>query len=635
MCGIAGILSSTPPELDLARRMSLSIAHRGPDDDDIFSDHHVALIHRRLAIVDTSSLGKQPMHSADGRHIIVFNGEIYNHADLRPALARKYPFRSQSDTETLLYGFIEHGPALLEKLNGIFAFAVYDTLNGEVFIARDQLGVKPLYFASDRNTFLFSSEIKALTEWPGLNKALDVSALGHYLTYLWNPGNSTPFMGVQKLLPGHWLRLNTQQPSDVEIKKYYEIPFDGVRFDKTERQLTDELDERLHRAVERQLMSDVPLGFFLSGGLDSSAVVACARNLWPQRDLPCYTIRSNNASANDGFADDLPYARKVAAHLRADLRVIEQSPDYLSEFDRMIYHLDEPQGDIAPLNVLHICAQARAEGCKVLLGGTAGDDLFSGYRRHQALRMEALYRFLPQAFFHAARFFFQKTNTQNTGARRLQKLLRDFDRPIVERLAAYYAWRPMEQITALFSKKMRSELEGFDPLEALESSLQNIPLEQEPLNWMLYWDQKFFLPDHNLNYTDKLSMAVGVEARVPFLDLELVAFAAHLPVSLKLHGTTTKYLLKKVMERYLPHEIIYRPKTGFGAPVRQWVRGAWQQHIHQTLSPAHILEQGIFDPEAVTKLISDNQSGRLDASYTVLSLLSIESWARQFLSSRI
>ena len=635
MCGIAGILSSTPPQLDLARRMSLSIAHRGPDDDDIFSDHHVALIHRRLAIVDTSSLGKQPMHSADGRHIIVFNGEIYNHADLRPALARKYPFRSQSDTETLLYGFIEYGPALLEKLNGIFAFAVYDTLQGEVFIARDQLGVKPLYFASDRNTFLFSSEIKALMEWPGLNKALDVSALGHYLTYLWNPGNSTPFMGVQKLLPGHWLRLNTQQISAVETKKYYEIPFDGVRFDKTERQLTDELDERLHRAVERQLMSDVPLGFFLSGGLDSSAVVACARNLWPQRDLPCYTIRSNNASANDGFADDLPYARRVAAHLGADLRVIEQSPDYLSEFDRMIYHLDEPQGDIAPLNVLHICAQARAEGCKVLLGGTAGDDLFSGYRRHQALRMEALYRFLPQTFFHAARFFFQKTSTQNTGARRLQKLLRDFDRPIVERLAAYYAWCPMEQITALFSKKMRSELEGFDPLEALESSLQNIPLEQEPLNWMLYWDQKFFLPDHNLNYTDKLSMAVGVEARVPFLDLELVAFAAHLPVSLKLHGTTTKYLLKKVMERYLPQEIIYRPKTGFGAPVRQWVRGAWQQHIQQTLSPAHILEQGIFDPEAVTKLITDNQSGRLDAAYTVLSLLSIESWARQFLSSRI
>lgn len=630
MCGIAGILSSRPTPPALAERMSAAIAHRGPDDDGIFTDGRATLIHRRLAIVDPSPLGHQPMRSADGRHILVFNGEIYNHADLRTALEKKYPFKSQSDTETLLYAFIEYGPAAFRRLNGIFALAIYDTLSSEVFIARDHLGVKPLYYAPTPDALLFASEIKALTTWPGLDKTLDVKALAQYLTYLWCPGQASPFAGVRKLQPGHYLYLKADKPTHFEVKKYWEIPFNGTYEQKSERQWTDELDARLHRAVERQLMSDVPLGFFLSGGLDSSAVLACARQLWPQRDLTCYTIRSQDTGSKDGFADDLPYARRVAKHLRADLRVVEQSPDYLSEFDTMIRHLDEPQADIAPLNVLHICAQARHDGFKVLLGGAAGDDLFSGYRRHQALRLEPLYRLLPASALRAGRFLSQKIGTQNARARRLQKLFRDADQPTAKRLSGYYAWCPIEQVRALFSPALRDALADFDPLHTLLDALADIPQEHAPLNQMLFWEQKFFLPDHNLNYTDKMSMAVGVEARVPFLDLELVEFAAQLPPNIKMQGTTTKYLLKKTMERYLPHEVIYRPKTGFGAPVRKWVSGAWQPHIRQVLSPERLEAQGIFDPEAVLRLLRDNQAGRTDGAYTVLSLLAVEAWIKQF-----
>lgn len=628
MCGIIGIVNDNANKY--ITQCNTKISHRGPDSNGEFINGNIAFGHQRLAIQDLSPNGHQPMHSADGRYTLIFNGEIYNHQEIRLEIAHKYPFKSTSDTETILYGFIEYGVSLWKRLNGIFALAIFDNQTRDLWLVRDQFGVKPLYYYHHEETLLFSSEIKAFSEFPDFDKTLDYTALLNYIYFLWSPGEQTPFKHVKKLLAGHYLHLNTATPSVINIEKYYEIPFNGAYTKATEKELIEELDQRLFKAVERQLLSDVPVGFFLSGGLDSSLIVAMAKKIRPNEHLRCYTIDANNGETFEGFTNDLQYAHLVAKHLDLDLQIVNAQPDIVKDFDKMIYHLDEPQADPAPLHVLNICKQAREDGFVVLLGGTAGDDLFSGYRRHQALAYEPYIQMMPKILVKGLEKLVLLINMGNPTFRRIRKFLHSIDKSPSERLADFFCWTPLNVAKNLFSDKAKQKIGDYNPAHILLDALKNIPKETHPLNQMLYWDLKYFLTDHNLNYTDKLSMAVGVEVRVPYLDLELLEFSTTLPLNLKMKGTTTKYLLKKVAERYLPHDVIYRPKTGFAAPARQWIINDLKERVNQTLSAEALEKQGIFNPVTVKQLINDNRAGKIDASYTLWSMLAIESWLKQF-----
>lgn len=624
MCGITGLIS--PKASSYIQQMTDAIAHRGPDDEGIYIDGDIALGHRRLSILDLSAHGHQPMLSEDGRYILVFNGEIYNHWEIREKIKDKYQFKSTSDTETILYGFAEFGIELFNMLNGIFAFSIYDKQNKEITIVRDQFGVKPLYYYQEGNDFLFSSEIKSLIIFPDFDKTLDNNTIANYLYFLWSPGENTPFNYCKKLLPGHYLTVNTDDVKSYSVHKYYEIPFTGSYSNRSEEELIDDLDRILTKAVERQLLSDVPVGFFLSGGLDSSIIVAIAKKLLPDKKLKCYTIETTLDTKREGFSQDLPYAKKVASYLDVDLEIVKAEIDIVQDFDKMIYHLDEPQADAAPLNVSNICKKAREQGYIVLVGGTAGDDLFSGYRRHQSLYYYSKLKAFPSTI---KRNIFRISNLFPEGRvnRRIKKFFSIYNtKDNSLQSASIYGWLDEDLVRKLFL----NELSSFTPKEFLLVSLKNIPGETSPLNQMLFWDLKFFLTDHNLNYTDKMSMMHGVEVRVPFLDKELVEFSTSIPPQLKMKGTTTKYILKKVAERYLPHEVIYRSKTGFGAPVRDWIINSLNEKIDSKLNIEQLNLMGLFNPKEVNKLIQDNKEGEIDASYSIWALLAIVSWLSQF-----
>lgn len=633
MCGIVGYIGNQPE--NYIENLMCKIAHRGPDDSDYYIKGNLALGHQRLSILDLTLNGHQPMFSDDGNYVIIFNGEIYNHLDIRRELINEgIQFKSQSDTETLLNGYQLWQEGILNKLNGIFAFAVYNIKKNEAFIARDQYGVKPLYYYYKDNIFLFGSEIKSFLTIPSFNKTIDPKGLVNYINYLWSPGATTSFACTKKLLPGHYLKFSVD---DIKINpvKYYDIPFTGIYSDATEEEIIKQLEEKLLTAVKRQLLSDVPVSFFLSGGLDSSLLVAMVRRLYPERKIQTFTINTGLLSKKEGFSDDLYYAKLVAEVLKVDLEVVEAEIEIVENFDKMIWDLDEPQADAAPLNVLNICKRAKELGYKVIIGGAGGDDLFSGYRRHQALNYEKFFSLIPYNLGKLIKYFSHKLSTENPGFRRVRKLTEDLDKDSLRRRLGYFSWLPLEINKSLFKQSFRESIGEYNPLDYLKNLLLNIPNETNSLNQMLYWEMKSFLVDHNLNYTDKESMSVGVEARVPYLDKELVEFCTTIPPQLKMKGNETKYILKKVAEKYLPHEVIYRSKSGFGAPVREWITKDLDNKIQNVLSKENIRKRGIFDPDTVWKLIEDNKSYKIDASYIVWNLLSIESWMQQFVDKNI
>ncbi|AWL10325.1 Asparagine synthase (glutamine-hydrolyzing) [Aquirufa nivalisilvae] len=626
MCGIVGIIGLL--EVNSSTILT-SISHRGPDSQGFFQEGELFLGHTRLSIQDLSENGNQPMFSKDGRFVIVFNGEIYNHLEIRQSLG-EFDFKSSGDTETVLYAYIKHGIECLSMFNGIFSFSVFDLHTKELFIARDHFGVKPLYLYQDEHLFLFSSEIKTFLSLP-IQKDLDNEALMNYLSYLWSPGEKTPFKLVKKLLPGHYLKFNISEFQQAKPISFYQPNLDGEHLQDTEEELINQLDQLLIQAVDRQMLSDVPVGFFLSGGLDSTLLVAIAKKIYPERKFPCFTIDidSQNSKMED-FADDLVYATKAADFLEVDLHIVKATIDIVDSFDQMIWHLDEPQADAAPINVLNIAKLAREKGIKVLIGGTGGDDLFSGYRRHQALLLESILRKIPNGIRQLLKHIIGILPIKSALFRRIRKISENMDLSPTARMKGYFKWLSSERIYSLFSKSIQQELNGYDPSLYFDELLLQIPQEKSVLNQMLYWELKTFLVDHNLNYTDKMGMAVGVEIRVPFLDVLLVEFAQKLPPEMKMKGKETKYLLKKVAERYLPKEIIYRPKTGFGAPVRKWITEDMSDMLEQRLSKSNIEKQGIFDYDAVWKLINDNKENKIDASYPIWAILAIDSWINQF-----
>ena len=655
MCGIAGFQGSFADRV--LDSMSASIKHRGPDSfGQVILDPsratRVGMAHRRLAIIDLSAAANQPLAlncakcAAGGIAdlALVYNGEIYNFQELRRDLFKQgHQFTSASDSEVLLHLYADMGLDMLSSLNGIFAFAIYDAREhgrppeierGDIFIARDQLGVKPLYHASLPEGFLFASELKALTKCPGVSREIDLTGLHQHLAYLWTPAPRTMLRGVKKLRPGHALLVR-----DGKIARewsYYDLPYGQPTLSGTEESIALELRERIATAVDRQLVSDVPVGAFLSGGLDSSAVVAMMKRVQPSESPVCYSIGFENGEDLDGSPADLPYARRVAQHLGVELRTIEVRPDIIRHLDRMLYALDEPQADPAPINALLIAERARADGIKVLLSGAGGDDIFSGYRRHAALRSERLWSRLPKP----ARTFVAATARRSAAGRgfhprghwgrRIVKLFEHADLGADERTIAYFWWSGEAMRRSLYSRDFAEAVASENTASPLLESLARIPGERDPLNRMLYLETKHFLGDHNLNYTDKMGMAAGVEVRVPLLDIELVEFAARIPSRLKQKGMVGKYIFRKAMEHDLPHDVIWREKTGFGAPLRRWLRNELRDQVDDTLSTASLRNRGLFSPEAVHSLVAQDRAGRVDGAYTIFALMCFEKWARMF-----
>ena len=625
MCGIAGYFGGFhEPLLD---RMGAIIAHRGPDDRGEWLDPErlVGLAHRRLSILDTSSGGHQPMSALNGAVQITYNGEIYNFRELaRDLEAKGHTFLTRSDTEVLLAMYLEHGTEMMSHLNGMFAFALWDARERQLLLARDHLGVKPLYYTTVQSGFLFASELKALLLSPEVDRRIDPVALDQHLAFGWTTAPRTIIDGINKLEPGHALVVK-----DGRIDKkwrYYDIPYGQPLDDRSESSLAEELRHVLESAVERQMVSDVPVGAFLSGGLDSSAVVAMMRLARPDYRIPCYTIGFEDESDLDGSPADLPYARRVAGKLEVDLKVVTTGPDMIRHLDRMLYHLDEPQGDPAPINAMLIAQRAQADGIKVLLSGAGGDDIFSGYRRHHALRLERAWGWLPRPGRGALTRL-----SRIAKSRRIRRAFEYAKMGSDDRLMSYFLWSSDETRMALYSPVVRDAIEKSKTTDPLKESLSRIPDEPDRLNRMLYLETKHFLADHNLNYTDKMAMAHGVEVRVPLIDPDLVAFAARVPPGLKQRGSIGKHLFKKAMEPFLDHDVIYRPKTGFGAPLRRWLRNELAELMDDVLDETSIDKRGVLRGEAVRRLIEDDRAGRIDATYTVFSILCFELWCRTFI----
>lgn len=629
MCGIAGFQGGAGS--DALSRLSRAIAHRGPDDAGqwLSPDGSVGLAHRRLSIIDLSPAGRQPMLDASGSVVIVYNGEIYNFRELRVTLeSRGIAFQGHSDTEVLLALYREHGASMLELLNGIFAFAIWDRARGELFLACDRMGVKPLYFCDGPAGFFFASELKALASC-GLGKAIDVGALYRYLGFVWSPAGATPFREVRRLGPGEALEV---RGGSVIRRWHWAAPaWSNGPFETNERTVIRSTEEAFRAAVHRQMVSDVPVGAFLSGGLDSSAVVAMAREVAPQ--IECFTIDAG-ASQDPGFADDLPYARRVAHQLGVRLHEVPIDADRMAhDIEWMVYQLDEPLADPAALNVFYISRLAREHGVKVLLSGAGGDDLFAGYRRHRSVLLERYWRRLPKAVRRAMRAMASPFAGTGARGRRLAKAFAYADSDGDRRLTSYFMWVDPARAAGLFLPEHREQLDANVMVAPLDDYLRGLPGELDALQRMLALEQRFFLADHNLLYTDKMSMATGVEVRVPFLDNDLVAAANATSPDLHLRAGEGKYILKKAMEPYLPSDVIYRPKTGFGAPVRRWLRHELKDWVEDVLGSARFRTRGVFDAASVRRLIDDDRAGRTDAAYTILGLVCIELWCRRFLDT--
>ncbi len=657
MCGIVGYQGSFDESLLAA--MTEAVAHRGPDGVGGVTLRPegaapTGLGHRRLAIIDLSAAGIQPMTVAadpgGGMRAgltLVYNGEIYNYRELREELqASGHVFKTATDSEVLLHLYERDGLEMLSKLNGIFAFAIHDARpegrpaeveRGALFVARDPLGVKPLYYAQIGNGFLFASEIKALLRCRELPRDLDPIALHEMLAYLWTPSPRTMLAAVRKLEPGMALLV-----ADGRVRRqwtYYTLPYDGTVYDRSEKELAGDLAQHVETAVRRQLVSDVPVGAFLSGGLDSSAVVAMMRRAQPKERITCFSIGFAGDKDVEGNPADLPYARRVARHLGVDLEEIVIGPNAIDRFQEMIWLLDEPQADPAPLNALLISERARQMNIPVLLSGAGGDDLFSGYRRHWAQSFERYWAWMPKG----VRKMVQSIVVPSAGGRvrgqstvplrRLAKMFSFAGEDADRRLVSYFWWSTDAMRRALYAPEFSRLLGNIDVAEPLYESLRQIPNEHDPLQRMLYLETRHFLADHNLNYTDRAGMAAGVEIRVPLLDLDLVSFAAHVPAKFKQKGTVGKAIFKKAMEPYLPHDVIYRPKSGFGAPLRQWLRNELREMVNDTMSEAALTRRGFFDPRAVRALIEADRTGRIDGSYTIFALMSFELWCRSFVDA--
>jgi len=625
MCGIVGYIGSF--KLDFIDEMIKSVAHRGPDASGSFKFDGGAVGHTRLAIIDLDKSSNQPMFSKDNRYVIVFNGEIYNFKALKKELEEEGElFHTNGDTEVLLKLWGKKQAQCLNSLDGIFSFAVLDTHDQSITLVRDPYGVKPLYYYFSDQGFIFGSEIKAILQSNAVPRKINHDVLFRTLCFLYSPGQDTIIESVKKVGPGEIVKLKN---NTLTSNYYYKEEKYIGDIDKAE--ALNLINRTIKHSVYDQLLADVKVGGFLSGGLDSSLICALAKKKSSDfKDV--FSIKVNEKQNKiEGIESDLPFAKKVADILDLNLNIVDAHSGLLNYLPSVIFHLDEPLADPAILNTYLICKLAKEKGIKVLLSGTGGDDFFTGYRRHLAAKYGIWLDFVPNPIRLAIRklslFLPQRINL----FRKLRKFLEYIDKDQNDRIIGLFAWANPNHILSLFSDQ--NLIIDKDAFSIFRAELEKEDLS--PVEKCLRLEKKFFLADHNLNYTDKMSMAHGVEVRVPFITKSIADCASRIPTSLKQRFFQGKWILKKMAEKYLPKSIIYRKKTGFGVPLRVWLHGELAPFIDKYLSEYSIKKRGVFDYKAVSKMIYDDKNKIEDFSYTIYALIVFEIWCRQYIDNII
>ncbi len=627
MCGIAGFVGRG--DRRIIEAMTDAIRHRGPDDAGVAyveGPANVGLGNTRLAIQDLSPDGHQPMSTPDARYTIVFNGEIYNFKELRAELIRDgFQPRSGSDTEVLLALFRNEGRAMLSRLNGMWAFAIWDAEERSLFLARDRFGEKPLYLFQQGSTLLFGSELKSFAHHPSFTVEVDHTALLRYLTFLWVPEPDSLFAGVHKLPPGHFA---TYKNGSLEIAQYWDLPL-HVERPVSAREAATEVRTRLFKSVERRLVSDRPVGAFLSGGIDSSTMVAAMAAVSTE-PVQTYTIGFRNTDFEwESVESEVPLAQRVAKHVGAKWEHIELGSEISTLLPTVIEHLDEPVADPAAITAFLLCQAAKKERT-VLLSGMGGDEVFAGYRRHKALQMTELYRRTPALLRGAIqrRLVPALEKSQHRKILGLAKDARTFlsnvDAPFEERFIGYARYHTSSELSELLHPDLRARVAVSD-VTATHARVMARSTGADPLLRMLYTDMKTFMPSLNMLYMDKMSMASAVEVRLPFLDHELVKYAASLSSSLKIRRMTGKWILRKAFDGMLPSDVLWsRKKVGFGAPIRTWLKRDLAPLLNDVLSDRRVRERGLFDPARVRAIVNNPLQGRNDLR--IWSLLTLEIW---------
>ena len=634
--------------------MTSLISHRGPDDGGTYiaSTAQVGLGNRRLSIIDLSPAGHMPMSNEDGSIWITQNGEIYNFPELRRELEQYgHSFRSRSDTEVLIHGYEQWGLDVLPRLNGMFAFALLDLrVNSRnhgprLLLARDRFGIKPLYYWSKGDRLVFASETKSILLASEVHAELNYEALHRYLSFLWIPGPATLFSGIKQVPPGHYLAWSDSSNDKVAIKPYWQLRFNADEH-MHEEAAVEELKSILQHSVDRHLISDVPVGVFLSGGLDSSCILALStKNNRGGRKAYTIAYRSEDAELEQS-ADDAKYARKVARQFHADYHEIEVTPDIVDLLPKVVWHLDNPVADAAAI-ATYLLSRAARPDIKVLLSGQGADEVFAGYRLHMAHRLAELIGRVPRplrnrpgaAMLSMLLFLKDRVPGVRPGFllaahRFIEKILRNVSVLPEQRYILSRSYLTENELGQLYSPQLRSELSSSTPTKEFRECFRDVENE-DFVNRMLYVDAKTFLPDLNLAYCDKLSSAASVEVRVPFLDNELVSFMERVPSKLKLNGLTGKYILRRAMSSVLPNEVVKRRKAGFGAPIRKWLRHDLRAMVDELLSDEVVRQRGLFDSAAIRKLVTDDRTGIRDNAYQIWALLTLETWQRTFLDKKV
>jgi asparagine synthase (glutamine-hydrolysing) len=644
MCGISGLVNSGDREA-LARMTNVQ-THRGPDDSGLWERHfpdggYIGLGSRRLAILDLSADGHMPMSNEDGTVWITYNGEIYNFADLRHELeAKGHHFRSNTDTEAIVHLYEEYGPDrfkdCLNRLHGMFALAICDLRGSapKLFLARDHFGIKPLYYWERGGKLAFASEVKALLEVPGIEASMSMEALDKYLTFLWVPDPLTMFEGIFKLPAGHYAQW---QGGEFKIEQYWDLTFPpaGHRFERTEVDLAGEIRERFCASVERQMVSDVPIGAFLSAGLDSSSVVAAMARKQPVRT---YTITfPEKYRVGETTIDDPEVPRRLARKLGCEHHEIVVEPDVVGLLPSLTWHMDEPTADPAIITAYLVCREAR-KNATVLLSGVGGDEIFAGYRKHVANVWAEEYRRTPGfARLAAERAVLGLPSLRGTrikGSVRLaKKMARSAALSPEEAFIRNCTYFDGQQKTDLYSLKSQEAASG-DSANGHLAAFDTVR-HADFLNQMLYLDTKIFMPTLNLTYNDKMSMASSVEVRVPFLDRELAEFVAwNVKPEWKLKGKwrpVTKYIFREAMRSMLPGEVMRQPKAGFAAPVDYWLAHDLRPMVDDLLAETQVRRRGLFRPEVVRRYVDEQRRGAEDWSMQIWQLLTLEIWMQLFL----
>lgn len=628
MCGICGFVYSNggaPADERLLRQMAQVIAHRGPDDEGFYLDEHAGLGMRRLSIIDLVT-GNQPISNEDGTIWLVFNGEIYNYRELHADLEKRgHRFVTKSDTEVIAHAYEEYGESCVERFNGMFAFALWDVAHRKLFVARDHLGIKPLYYWQGGGNLVFGSELKCLLAHSQPPREINLAALDQFLTLEYIPSPRTIFHEIEKLLPGHWLVFESGQ---IKVQQYWDVLPKETPRDETS--CAEMLEALIDDAVRMQLMSDVPLGAFLSGGIDSSTVVA-AMSRSSNTAVKTFSIGFDDATYNE-----LPYARSVAQRYQTDHYEEILSPDIAGTAQRLIGHLDEPFGDFSIFPTFLVSEVARRK-VKVVLSGDGGDEIFGGYDTYVAQGWDRYYRRLPSTI----RQGLMPSLMARVPPRPEKKGLVNKTKRFVEGAALpaslqhtrWMLFMNKRDKVALYRPDMAAALNGDSAQAVLEGYFAKWAGADE-LAQQQYVDIKTYLVDDILTKVDRMSMAVSLEARVPLLDFRIVELAVNLPAAMKLHRGETKRILRRAMESRLPEMVLNKPKQGFSIPLKNWLRGPLKPMMIDLLSAQRIRRRGYFNDQTVQTWVSEHLEGTANHSHRLWALMVLEVWHQQMLDAK-